>query len=79
MEQDHYSDAPRKKYEQRDRELNIIRNFDTRISPGEARSEWTGGDAREHGEPTIRNGQRTLVHEEHEAAETRDKCPHPRH
>ena len=78
VKQDHDGDTPRHKYEQGDRELNIARNYDARVSLQKPGSERTGCDARKHGKPAISDPQRTLMQEEEEPADTCDKRPSPR-
>jgi hypothetical protein len=79
VKQDCDCDTPGDKNHQHNRKLYGAADRDMCIFLQERCSKWTGCDAREHRKPAIRDRQRTLMNEKHQASNTCDNRPYPGH
>jgi hypothetical protein len=77
MKDKHNSHTPCNEDEQSNRELDIDRNSEIGVSSQEPACKRTRGRARQEGEPAVCDGQRPLVYEKRQAADSRHKRPCP--
>jgi hypothetical protein len=79
MQQDHDSHSSRKEDKQGQRQLCVDGHGKTGVPFHERPRQWTRGQARQEGEPTVCDRQRPLVYEKDQTTEASDSRPGPTH